>query len=148
VMQQLLPQAPIERALERVDALWSPRRAPHHLLLAQIRAGKTTMIKRLLLLRQAARVLILDPKVAHDEAWDDYPGQTNTWGKPVTEITSGFGSDAEGGGPYGYWFRLIATPDMDATEQAFAAAIQTVQVNGHVILVIDDAKDVCENLQL
>ena len=144
-MIQQVPQAPIEQALARVGALWAPRTAPHQLILAQIRAGKTTLIKRLVSLRPGARVLILDPKLAHDEAWDDDPGGEHTWGKPVTEIGPGFGSEAEGGGPFGYWFRLIATPDLDATEHAFTRALQVVQTEGHVILVIDDAKDVCRN---
>lgn len=141
-MQQL-PTAPIERALGRVSAAWAPQTAPHHLILAQTRAGKTTLIKQLLQLRPLARALILDPKPAQDPAWDDEPGGHHTWGLPVTSISAGFGSQAEGGGPHGYWFRLVANPDQAATEHAIGQALDVVRAEGHIILVVDDAKEVC-----
>lgn len=142
-MQQPMPSAPVARVLARVSAAWAPQTAPHHLILAQTRAGKSTLIKALLQLRPTARALILDPKPAADEVWDDDPGDLHTWGLPVTSIQPGFGQHAEGGGPHGYWFRMIATKDRAATASAIEAALGIVRSEGHVILVVDDAKEVC-----
>jgi hypothetical protein len=142
-MMQQLPHATFDQVLPRVSAAWAPQTAPHHLLLAQTRAGKTTLIKRLLRLRPHSRALILDPKPARDAAWNDEPGDRHTWGLPVTSIEPGWGSRAEGGGPHGYWFRLVATPDRNATERALAQALEVVRAEGRTLLVIDDAKEVC-----
>ncbi|MGO9298418.1 MAG: hypothetical protein ACLP52_31850 [Streptosporangiaceae bacterium] len=106
-------------------------------------AGKTSLVKRLLRLRPDARVLIFDPKPAADETWADDPGSENTWGLPVPEIYPGFGSGAEGGGPRGYWFRMVATPDREATGRAYAAGLDIVRTEGHAIVVVDDAREVC-----
>jgi hypothetical protein len=138
----MLAEAPFDRVLDRVDQAWQPRRAAHHVVLGQTGAGKTTLIKELLKLRLAARVLIIDPKPAPDPAWDDVPGHLDTWGRPVTSISPGFGSEAEGGGPYGYWFRLVATPDRDATGKALADALDVIRTEGHAVVVIDDAREV------
>jgi hypothetical protein len=138
-----LPAAPFERVLDRVDQAWQPRRAAHHVILGQTGAGKTTLIKELLKLRTAARVLIIDPKPAPDPAWDDEQGWPDTWGRPVTCISAGFGSGQEGGGPYGYWFRLVANPDREATGRALAAALDVVRAEGHAVVVIDDAREIC-----
>ncbi|WP_433464359.1 helicase HerA domain-containing protein [Spirillospora sp. CA-128828] len=138
-----LPAAPLDRVLDRVDRAWQPRRAAHHVILGQTGAGKTTLIKSLLRLRLDARVLIIDPKPAPDPAWDDVAGYPDTWGTPVQHIAAGFGSDREGGGPHGYWFRLVATPDREATGAALAAALDVVRAEGHAIVVIDDAREVC-----
>lgn len=58
---------------------------------------------------------------------------------------SGPGSapDARAAGTPEYWFRLVATPDRDATGRAFARALDVVRAEGHVILVVDDAREVC-----
>lgn len=138
-----LPTAPLDRVLDRVDQAWQPRRAPHHVILGQSGAGKTTLIKHLLRLRLDERVLIIDPKPAPDPAWDDVDGHPHTWGRPVQHIGPGFGSDREGGGPNGYWFRLVATPDREATGPALAGALDVVRAEGHAIVVIDDAREVC-----
>lgn len=125
-----IPTAPFDRVLDRVDATWRLRQAPHHVILAQTGAGKTTLVKELLKLRHADRVLILDAKPAPDPAWDDIVGYPDTWGAPVTGIGPGFGSDAEGGGPFGYWFRLVAAPDREATGRALAHALDVVRDEG------------------
>jgi energy-coupling factor transporter ATP-binding protein EcfA2 len=143
-----LPPAPFAAVLDRIDATWRPRQAPHHVILGQTGAGKTTLVKELLKLRLAERVLILDAKPARDPAWDDVDDWPDTWGKPVTGITAGFGSQAEGGGPYGYWFRLVATPDRDATGRALAAALDVVRGEGRCVLVVDDAREVCRAYRL
>lgn len=143
-----LPAAPFARVLDRVESTWRPRQAPHHVILGQTGAGKTTLVKELLKLRLADRVLILDAKPAPDPAWDDVDGWADTWGKPVTSIAPGFGSEAEGGGPFGFWFRLVATPDREATGRALAHALDIVRAEGHCVLVVDDAREVCRAYKL
>lgn len=147
-MRQPLPVVPFERVLARVDALWRPQTTPHHLVLAKTRAGKTTLIKRLLELCDQDRVLVIDPKPAPDAAWSDRPDVQHTWGRAVTTVAAGFGSHHEGGGPHGQWFRLVATPDRNATRRAVEAALDVVTSEGHVVLVIDDAREVCRGYRL
>ena len=58
----MIPQVPLSRVLRRVDAIWGPDGAPHHLVYGQTGSGKTTLIKALLGLCPYSRVLIMDPK--------------------------------------------------------------------------------------
>lgn len=141
-----LPQASLGRVLRRVDAIWHPSAAPHHLLYGMTGSGKSTLIKALLGLCGHERVLILDPKPHPDPVWDgEVPGQ---WGKPVGEVMPMFGSQREGGGPAGLWFRLAGSPDRDGTGRRFAAALATVEAEGHCVLVLDDVREITRQLRL
>jgi hypothetical protein len=143
-----LPWGEPARVLERVDRLRRPQTAPHHLVLAQTRAGKSSLVKQLLRLRSSERVLIIDPKRAADPVWDDEPGEEHSWGRPVTSLGPGYGRTAEGGGPHGLWFRLVATADHEATRRGLLGALGVVADEGHVVLVIDDAREVCRAYNL
>jgi len=144
----LLPEVSLERVLRRVDAIWSPGAAPHHLIYGMTGSGKTTLIKKLLGLCEEERVLIFDPKAAVDHIWDGPPGE-DQWGRPVTAIGQMFGYEGEpGGGPLRLWYRLTGGPDRGDTARRFAAALSIVQAEGHVVLVLDDVREICYQLGL
>lgn len=140
-----LPQASLERVLRRVDAVWHPDAAPHHLIYGMTGSGKTTLIQALLGLRGQERVLILDPKPHPDPVWD---GEAARWGKPVTEVSPMFGYPADGGGPCRAWYRLTGSPDRKQTAAAFGAALATVAAEGHCVLVLDDVREITRQLRL
>jgi hypothetical protein len=144
-----LPEVPAERVLQRVDAIWRPDAAPHHLVYGMSGSGKTTLIKRLLGLCGTDRVLIVDPKPAADPIWngtDDDPWQ---WGRPIEQLPAQFGHVGErGGGPRGMWFRLTGSPDRADTAHRFGAALDTVAAEGHTVLVLDDVRETCRQLKL
>lgn len=144
----VLPEIPLARALARVDAIWGPEAAPHHLVYGQTGSGKTTLIKELLSLARYSRVLILDPKPAADPVWDG-DGAAHQWGRAVTRVGPMFGHDGEpGGGPAGLWYRLVGSPDREDTSRRFAAALKTVTAEGHCVLVLDDVREICRQLRL
>lgn len=143
-----LPEVPLDRVLARVDALWHPQNAAHHLVYGQTGAGKTTLVKALLGLCPYSRALILDPKPKADPVWDDADGDGGQWGKLVTSVAPMFGSGREGGGPAGLWFRLAGTPDRAETARRFAEALGTVAAEGHCVLVLDDVREICRQLRL
>ena len=145
----LLPEASLDRVLRRVDAIWGPEAAPHHLIYSMTGGGKTTLIKDLLSLCERERVLILDPKPAADPVWDGPAGQPWRWGRPVTGIGPMFGHEGEpGGGPSGLWYRLTGAPDRADTARRFAAALSIAAAEGHVVLVADDVREICRQLRL
>jgi len=141
-----LPEVRLPRVLDRVGALWHPQAAAHHLIFGQTGAGKTTLVKALLGLCPYSRVLILDPKPKADPVWDG--GDAGQWGKLVTSVPPAFGSDREGGGPRGLWFRLAGTPDREQTARRFADALAIVAAEGHAVLVLDDVREMCRQLRL
>jgi len=141
-----LPSVPAGRVLDRVATIWHPESAPHHLVYGMTGAGKTTLIKALLGLCRHERVLILDPKPHPDPVWGE-PGDLR-WGRPVTEVTPMFGSDRDGGGPAGLWYRLAGSPDRAVTARRFAAALSIVAAEGHCVLVLDDVREITRQLRL
>jgi hypothetical protein len=144
-----LPSVPLARVLQRVDAIWAPHDAPHHLIYGMSGSGKTTLIKGLLGLCDTERVLVIDPKPAADPVWDGQDGDPHPWGKPVTTITPMFGYDGEaGGGPRKMWYRLTGGPDRADTARRFAAALGIVAAEGHTVLVLDDVRETCRQLGL
>jgi hypothetical protein len=144
-----LPEAGLERVLGRVDAIWGPDAAPHHLVYGQTGSGKTTLIKALLGLCESERVLIVDPKPHADPVWDGPPDDPYRWGKPVEQAAPLFGFEGErGGGRHGTWFRLVGSPDRADTRRRFADALGTVAAEGHVVLVLDDVRETCRQLKL
>ena len=144
-----LPRAPLPRVLQRVDAIWSPGGAAHHVLYGQSGAGKTTLVKALLGLCQHERVLVLDPKPAADPVWDGPVDDPHLWGRPVASISPRFGYEGErGGGPIGMRYRLVGSPDRDGTARRFGEALATVGAEGHCVLVLDDVREICRQLRL
>lgn len=143
-----LPQVPLGRALARVDAIWHPGGAAHQILYGMTGAGKSTLVKALLGLCAAERVLVLDPKPHHDAVWDGPPGEPWRWGSPVTSIGPVFGAGQDGGGPAGLWFRLTGTPDRAETARRFAQALDVIAAEGHCVLVLDDVREICRQLRL
>ncbi len=144
-----LPGIPLTRALARVDAIWRPDAAPHHLVYGMSGSGKTTLIKRLLGLCGSDRVLIVDPKPAADPIWNGTAEEPWQWGRPVEQLPARFGHDGgRGGGPLGMWFRLTGSPDRADTARRFGAALATVAAEGHAVLVLDDVRETCRQLRL
>ena len=144
-----LPQAPLSRILGRVDAIWGPDSAPHHLVYGQTGSGKTTLIKALLGLCPKSRTLILDPKPHADPVWNGPPGDADRWGKPVTRISPTFGFEGDdGGGPWHMRYRLVGSPDRADTARRFREALATVTAEGHCVLVLDDVREICRQLKL
>jgi hypothetical protein len=144
-----LPEAPLERVLRRVDAIWSPEMAPHHLIYAATGAGKTTLIKALLGLCPKSRVLVLEPKRNADPAYEGPPDDPHEWGRPVEHVTPRFGFEGEdGGGPWGMRYRLQGSPDREDTARRFSAALEIVANEGSAVLVCDDVKEISKQLKL
>jgi hypothetical protein len=144
-----LPEVPLERALCRVDAIWGPDAAPHHLVFGQTGSGKTTLIKALLSLSPYSRTLVIDPKPHADPVWDGPAGDPYRWGKLVTRVAAMFGHEGErGGGRHGLRYRLVGSPDRADTARRFADALGTVAAEGHTLLVLDDVRETCRQLRL
>ena len=146
-----LPSVPLQRVLGRIDAIWHPAGAAHHIVYGMTGSGKSTLIKFLLRLCGAERVLILDPKPHPDPVWDGPADDPWRWGRPVTAISPMFGSgrgSGRGGGPAGLWFRLSGTPDRAQTAARFGDALATVAAEGHCVLVLDDVREIARQLGL
>jgi hypothetical protein len=148
-MPDELPAVALNRVLQRVDAIWGPDAAPHHLVYGQTGSGKTTLIKALLDLCTSERVLILDPKSHADAVWNGPDGDPHRWGKPVTRVPPMFGHEGEhDGGPHGTRYRLVGSPDRADTMRRFRDALATVAAEGHCVLVLDDVRETCRQLRL
>lgn len=144
-----LPCVPMPRVLARVDFIWRPEAAPHHLIYGRSGSGKSTLIKQLLGLCPDERVLILDPKQQDDPVWQGIPDDPWQWGRPVTTIEPMFGYRGEpGGGPNHLWYRLTGAPDRDDTQRRFAAALRIMAAEGHTVIVFDDVREICRQLRL
>jgi hypothetical protein len=143
-----LPHVSLDRALSRVDHIWHPDAAPHHLLYGMTGAGKTTLVKALLGLCGYERVLVLDPKPQADPVWDGPDGEPHRWGLPVTDVPRMFGAAADGGGPYKRWYRLMGRPDRADTARRFGEALAIIAAEGHCVLVLDDVREITRQLRL
>jgi hypothetical protein len=144
-----LPTASLGRVLERVNGIWSPQAAPHHLVFGTSGAGKSTLIKALQGLAGAERVLLVEPKRTSDPVYEGPTGDPHRWGRPVSEITPRFGFEGDrGGGPAGLWYRLQGSPDRADTARRFGTALDIVANEGCTVLVLDDVKEVCRQLRL
>jgi len=145
-----LPEVPLSRVLRRVGTIWSPEQAPHHVVYGMSGAGKTTLVKALLRLCDAERVLIVDPKPnAADPAWHGTAEDPWRWGRPVEHVGPMFGYQGDpGGGPLGMWYRITGNPDRADTARRFGDALATVTAEGHTVLVLDDVRETCKALKL
>lgn len=136
-----IPMAGLARVLDRVEAIWSPELAAHHLLYGVTGSGKSTLIRQVAARRPYARLLLVEPKRQPDPVYEGFA-------EPVTTVSPMFGRDGEGGGPFGRWFRLIGTPDRPDTGRRIGAALEIVANEGHTVLVLDDVKEICKQLGL
>lgn len=144
----MIPEAPLGRVLDRVATIWHPQAAPHHLVYGMTGSGKSTLIKALLGLCPHERVLVLDPKPHPDPVWDGTADDPQAWGRPVTSVPPQLGSERDGGGPSGLWYRLTGSPDRAETAARFGAALTAVAAEGHVVLVLDDVREMTRQLGL
>jgi hypothetical protein len=143
-----LPEVPLDRVLDRVDSIWGPGDASHHLVYGTTGAGKSTLIKALLGLCGPERVLVLEPKRNADAAYAGTPDDPDRWGRQVTRIEPRFGFEGDaGGGPESMWYRLTGAPDRKDTERRFGQALEIVANEGHTVLVLDDVKEICKQLR-
>lgn len=63
MIQLRVPRLELPTVAARVNALWDPQTAPHHMVFGKIRSGKAHLIARgLLPLCTSDRVLIIDAK--------------------------------------------------------------------------------------
>lgn len=134
----IVPKVPWGNVAGRVHRTWNPDRAPHHVIFAMTRAGKTHLITRgLLPLCRYSRVLIIDVKGESDRAWHGY-------GIPVStlpaEFSTGGGPTGGEGGPLGMWYRLIADETDRTSKGRVREALEQVQDEGHCVVVIDEAR--------
>src|SRR5690349_15576383 len=119
-----VPRVPLAPVLARVNAIWRPDGAPHHLIYGMSGSGKTTLIKHLLGLCAYERALIIDPKPTTDPVWNGAGADPWQWGRPIETVGPMFGHDGErGGGPNGMWYRITGSPDRGDTARRFAAAL-------------------------
>lgn len=133
-----IPQVPWEKVAGRVHRKWDPNTAPHHMIFAQTRAGKTHLITHgLLPLCRYSRVLIIDVKGDTDPAWVDY-------GIPVRtlppEFSTGGGQPGGPGGPLGMWYRLIADETDKTAKGRVHDALAQIQDEGHCVVIVDEAR--------
>jgi hypothetical protein len=140
-----LPAVTMPRVLARVNAVWDARTAPHHVVYGRTGVGKTTLVRQLLTLRAAERVLVIDPKPNTDPSWPVTPADP----RPVTAVAPMFGYAGEpGAGPGGRWYRLTGSPDRADTTRRIGRALEVVAAEGHCVLVLDDVREICRQLQL
>lgn len=144
----MIPEATLQRVLRRVGSVWHPERAAHHLAYGSTGAGKSTLVKALLGLCPHARVLVVEPKRNPDAVYQGPADDPFRWGRPVISVEPRFGSEQEGGGPAGLWFRIQGSPDRADTARRIGAALDIVANEGHCVLVLDDVKEVSKQLEL
>jgi hypothetical protein len=140
-----VPTAQMSRVLGRVDAIWHRDAMAHQIIYAASGGGKTTLAQAMLRgLCQRERVVSFEPKQHDDPVWS---GDQDQWGKLVSRIGPRFGFEGEpGGGPNGLWYRLAGTPDRADTARRFAAAMATIQAEGHCVVLLDDVVAICREL--
>jgi hypothetical protein len=138
-----IPTVPWEKVAGRIHRKWDPDTAPHHIIFAMTRAGKTHLITRgILPLCAYSRVLIIDVKGGTDPAWDGY-------GIPVTalppEFSAGGGKAGGPGGPLGMWYRLVADETDPTSKARVRAALEQVQDEGHCVVIADETRALTES---
>lgn len=131
---------PFPTIAARVQRLWRPDRAPHHVIFAKTRAGKTHLITRgLLPMCEQERVLILDVK-GDDKVWHGY-------GRRVDKLPADFSRDGNGQ-PRSKWYRLVVDPQDSTAKGYVKRVLEQIEAEGHCILVIDESRTLCDNRYL
>lgn len=143
------PLATFNAVLDRLAAVTDPDLRPNHLILGKTGAGKTRLTRAILArVAYADRVLVLDPKGADDPSWTMSSEKTGPAPKTAADLQEGFGSNREGGGPAGMWFRLVAARDRAVTTRRFADALRLVAAEGACVVVLDDARSLSRSFGL
>jgi hypothetical protein len=137
-----IPARPWADVATYVNETWLPDSAPHHAIIAQTRAGKSSLIRHgLLPLVPHDRVLMLDSKGGTDPAW-------HGWGREVHGMPSALTLRAhDNGEPRTHWYRLILDTNPKGRGRARDAAgdaLQTVLSSGRWIVVIDETRHVTD----
>lgn len=136
----VVPVVPFEQVATRVDRLWHPDRAPHHVMFAQTRAGKTHLIAHgLLPLMAEQRVLILDAK-GDDPLWGRMPAGRRP--AVVTRLAPAFGQDDDGGGPLNMHYRFDVQGAGGDPKRVARRVLDQVDEEGHCTLIVDEAHTV------
>jgi hypothetical protein len=145
----LLAEATLDDVLERMAAVISTEHYPNQLYLGKSGAGKTRLMRRVLAWTAPAdRVAVFDPKPADDPSWTLSDDDIGPAPAPVTSLAPGFGSQYEGGGPLGLWFRVPASRDPAVTTTRFTGALRRIGSEGACITVLDDARTLNKSLRL
>jgi len=145
----LLPDASIGDVLDRVADVVNPDHYPNQLILGKSGAGKTRLTRQILARTAFAdRVAAFDPKPADDKSWTMSSDELGQAPKAVTALDAGFGQSAEGGGPAGLWFRLIASRDPAVTSERFTDGLRLIGAEGACVCVLDDARTLNKSLRL
>jgi hypothetical protein len=123
----------------RVDRLWTPRIATHHLIIGESGAGKTGLIRDgILPLCVYDRVLFIDVK-------NDTDQMLSNWGVPIgpNDVLKAFAGGAR-------WYRLIVDPinDRERAQSAVRLALQLALDIGDTIVVTDETRTITEQSQL
>lgn len=122
-----------------VNAEWKPDSSPHHAIIAQTRAGKSSLIRHgLLPLVPYDRVLVLDSKGGRDRSWSG-------WGRTVSRFPSSFklrSVDPET--PRAGWFRLVIPRTRAEGRPVVAEALDKVIQQGDWIVVVDETRHVTD----
>lgn len=133
-----VPDVPWERVAGRVHRTWDPDTAPHHIIWAITRAGKTHLITRgILPLCAYSRVLIIDVKGGTDAAWNGYGHPVRTLPR---EFSMGGGEPGGPGGPLGMWYRLEADETDPTAKGRVRDALEQVQDEGHCVVIADETR--------
>ena len=128
-----------------VHGEWLPDTSPHHAVVAQTRAGKSTLIRHgILPLVAHDRVLILDSKGGNDATWAGC-------GRPVSRFPSKLLRRArENDEPREHWYRLVIPLEHTAGRTAVrgrevvADALDKVIREGQWVVVVDETRHITD----
>lgn len=138
-----IPHVPVSDVLGRLDTVWEPWTRPNMLILGQVGAGKTTLIRHIMKnLCAEARIVVFLPKVATDTSWTSGPDAP----RPVDRLSPGFGR-GDGGGPEGRWYLRAAAADPAEATRAFHRDMMLLKSEGHAIVVLDDVRILARNFR-
>ena len=130
---------PWRRVAEYVNETWRPDSAPHHAIIAQTRAGKSSLIRRgILPLVPHDRVLVLDSKGGKDQTWAGF-------GKTVKRFPSRLQlSTRDPDTPRSQWFRLVIPWNRDEAREVVNDALETVARQGDWVVVVDETRHITD----
>lgn len=134
-----IPVAPWSTVAAYLNETWLPDSAPHHAVIAQTRAGKTSLIRHgLLPLLPHDRVLVVDGKGGTDPAWDG-------WGRPVKELPGALTLRRhDNGEPRTHWYRLVPPLERAKAREVVGDALTTILRQGRWVVVVDETRFVAD----
>lgn len=134
-----IPARPWSAVAADVNRMWLPDSQPHHAIIAQTRAGKTSLIRHgLLPLVPHDRVLVLDSKGGRDAAWAGL-------GRVVHELPNRLQLRAhDNGEPRTHWYRLVLPDETPAARRVAGEALRAVLKAGEWIVVVDETRHITD----